>query len=74
MRSATLRRTTTETDIRLRVNLDGRGKARISTGIRFLDLRVIPSIVPDPEEGRCVIGLCQVIPRVVGLQGIDHIG
>jgi imidazoleglycerol-phosphate dehydratase len=37
MRSATLRRTTTETDIRLRVNLDGRGKARVSTGIRFLD-------------------------------------
>jgi imidazoleglycerol-phosphate dehydratase len=37
MRSATLRRTTTETDICLRVNLDGRGKARVSTGIRFLD-------------------------------------
>ncbi len=37
MRNATLRRTTTETDIRLRVNLDGRGKARVSTGIRFLD-------------------------------------
>ena len=37
MRSATLRRTTTETDIRLRLNLDGRGRANISTGIPFLD-------------------------------------
>ena len=37
MRRATLRRTTKETDIRIRLNLDGRGRARISTGIRFLD-------------------------------------
>src|ERR1700735_549850 len=37
MRRAAIHRTTTETDIRLRVNLDGRGQARISTGIRFLD-------------------------------------
>ena len=37
MRTATLRRTTTETDIRVRLNLDGRGRASISTGIRFLD-------------------------------------
>src|SRR6202012_1660750 len=37
MRSASLRRTTNETDIRLRVNLDGRGKSRVATGIRFLD-------------------------------------
>jgi imidazoleglycerol-phosphate dehydratase len=37
MRTASLRRTTNETDIRMRVNLDGRGKAKVSTGIRFLD-------------------------------------
>lgn len=37
LRKATLRRTTSETDIRVRVNLDGRGRARIRTGIRFLD-------------------------------------
>jgi imidazoleglycerol-phosphate dehydratase len=37
MRRAAIHRTTTETDIRLRVNLDGKGSARISTGIRFLD-------------------------------------
>ncbi|MGO9641459.1 MAG: imidazoleglycerol-phosphate dehydratase HisB [Candidatus Acidiferrales bacterium] len=37
MRRAQLHRTTTETDIRVRLNLDGRGRARISTGIRFLD-------------------------------------
>ncbi|MGB6980340.1 MAG: imidazoleglycerol-phosphate dehydratase HisB [Candidatus Acidiferrales bacterium] len=37
MRRASLRRTTKETDIRIRVNLDGRGKARIATGIRFFD-------------------------------------
>lgn len=36
-RRATLRRTTTETDIRVRLNLDGRGRAKIRTGIRFLD-------------------------------------
>jgi imidazoleglycerol-phosphate dehydratase len=32
-----VRRTTTETDIRARLNLDGHGRYRISTGIRFLD-------------------------------------
>jgi len=37
MRQAKLRRTTKETDIQLRLNLDGRGKSRISTGIRFFD-------------------------------------
>jgi imidazoleglycerol-phosphate dehydratase len=37
VRRAKLHRTTTETDIALQVNLDGQGRARISTGIRFLD-------------------------------------
>ncbi len=36
-RTATLHRTTTETDIRARLSLDGRGRYKISTGIRFLD-------------------------------------
>jgi imidazoleglycerol-phosphate dehydratase len=36
-RRATIHRTTNETDIRLRLNLDGQGSAQISTGIRFLD-------------------------------------
>jgi imidazoleglycerol-phosphate dehydratase len=36
-RRAKLRRTTKETDIRIRLNLDGRGNSRVSTGIRFLD-------------------------------------
>jgi imidazoleglycerol-phosphate dehydratase len=37
MRTANSRRTTAETDIRARLNLDGRGRAEISTGIGFLD-------------------------------------
>ena len=36
-RTATIHRKTNETDIRLKVNLDGRGRARIATGIRFFD-------------------------------------
>ncbi|MGB8473620.1 MAG: imidazoleglycerol-phosphate dehydratase HisB [Candidatus Acidiferrum sp.] len=36
-RTATIHRKTSETDIRLKLNLDGRGKSRISTGIRFFD-------------------------------------
>lgn len=36
-RSATIHRKTAETDIRLRLALDGRGKSAISTGIRFFD-------------------------------------
>jgi len=36
-RRATLRRKTNETDIRLALNVDGRGQYRISTGIRFFD-------------------------------------
>ena len=37
MRSSEIRRTTAETDIRLSINLDGTGKAEISTGVGFLD-------------------------------------
>lgn len=37
LRTATIHRKTTETDIRLRLALDGRGKSSVSTGIRFLD-------------------------------------
>src|SRR5580765_2325361 len=36
-RTATIHRITTETDIRLRVNLDGSGKSSATTGIRFFD-------------------------------------
>jgi imidazoleglycerol-phosphate dehydratase len=36
-RTATINRKTNETQIRLRLNLDGRGTSKISTGIRFLD-------------------------------------
>jgi len=36
-RTATIHRKTNETDIRLRLNLDGRGKSKIFTGIRFFD-------------------------------------
>jgi imidazoleglycerol-phosphate dehydratase len=36
-RSALIHRKTTETDIRARLNIDGRGSYAVSTGIRFLD-------------------------------------
>ena len=36
-RTATIHRKTAETDIRLRVALDGKGRSSISTGIRFFD-------------------------------------
>ncbi|HWX55916.1 MAG TPA: imidazoleglycerol-phosphate dehydratase HisB [Verrucomicrobiae bacterium] len=37
MRTAKLHRSTTETDIRLSLTIEGRGKYEISTGIRFFD-------------------------------------
>ncbi len=37
MRSATIDRTTGETEIHLTLELDGRGKAQVNTGIGFLD-------------------------------------
>jgi imidazoleglycerol-phosphate dehydratase len=37
LRRARIERRTTETDIRLRIGLDGRGRYAIRTGIRFLD-------------------------------------
>ena len=37
MRRALIERNTTETQIRLQLNLDGQGRYEISTGIRFLD-------------------------------------
>lgn len=36
-RTATIHRKTNETDIRVKVNLDGLGKACVATGIRFFD-------------------------------------
>ncbi len=36
-RRATIHRKTAETDICLAINLDGRGKSRVATGIRFFD-------------------------------------
>ena len=36
-RTATIHRKTNETDIRLKLNLDGRGKASVATGVRFFD-------------------------------------
>ncbi len=36
-RTAKIHRKTNETDISIRLNLDGRGNARINTGIRFFD-------------------------------------
>jgi len=36
-RTATIHRKTKETNIRVRLNLDGRGTSRIATGIRFFD-------------------------------------
>jgi hypothetical protein len=37
MRKASLDRTTKETSIRLRLTIEGRGRYKISTGIRFFD-------------------------------------
>ena len=37
MRRGSVHRVTKETDIMIRLNLDGQGRAQISTGIRFLD-------------------------------------
>src|SRR5579884_3869983 len=37
MRTAKLQRNTTETKIALALNIDGRGKYEVSTGIRFFD-------------------------------------
>ena len=37
LRKAAIHRQTTETDIRVRLTIDGQGRYRISTGIRFLD-------------------------------------
>ncbi len=37
MRKATIERTTKETDIRIALSIDGKGRHKVSTGIRFFD-------------------------------------
>ena len=37
MRTAEIKRTTSETDIELKINLDGMGKSTIKTGVGFMD-------------------------------------
>jgi imidazoleglycerol-phosphate dehydratase len=37
MRKATIGRTTKETSIKLRLTIEGKGRYKISTGIRFFD-------------------------------------
>ncbi len=37
MRTAEIKRTTAETDVLLKLNLDGKGKSKIDTGCGFLD-------------------------------------
>ncbi len=37
MRRAKIHRKTNETDIRVALTIEGRGRAKVSTGIRFLD-------------------------------------
>ena len=37
MRKATIRRTTKETDVRAALVIEGKGRYKVSTGIRFLD-------------------------------------
>ena len=37
MRNCEIKRTTAETDIALKLNLDGTGNAKIDTGVGFLD-------------------------------------
>ena len=37
MRCSEIKRTTAETDIALKINLDGKGNAEVNTGVPFLD-------------------------------------
>ena len=47
-RTATIRRNTKETQITLRMNLDGRGKSEIATGIPFFD-HMLDLVTRRPE-------------------------
>ena len=43
MRTAEVTRNTKETQIRVKLNLDGKGTARLTTGLPFFECKVEPS-------------------------------
>ncbi len=47
VRKVALRRTTSETDIRVRLNLDGRGRAHVRTGVKPISLDLIISLADN---------------------------
>jgi imidazoleglycerol phosphate dehydratase HisB len=49
-------RETTETQIRVRVNLDGQGQSRIASGIGFLDtITILPRTALSPSAVRSIV-------------------
>ena len=59
MRTAAISRNTKETQVKVRLNLDGTGRCAVNTGIGFFDhmLEQIARQCPLPYSGRKVIGI-----------------
>src|SRR2546421_33712 len=65
-RTATIRRRTNETEIRIRLNLDGRGASHVTTGIRFLDHMLDLDVDQPPTVEDTGIALGEAVQKALG--------
>ena len=76
MRTARIERVTSESSVVVEINLDGSGRAEISTTVPFYDhnplIRIVPFERPSIPKRRVVLAWRKTFPRVPAVQAVQH--